>query len=133
MAPMAELEGERAFEARLDRLFAQAPAFGDADLFTLRVSDRLNRGWSLRAGLIGALGVAGGMVGVYQALESGVFARAETVSDRYGAAIGHAVDRVLPLNIALSGLPFAGEVLWMPAVLAALAVGYAISRAIREI
>jgi hypothetical protein len=130
---MAELEGERSFEGRLERLFAEAPAFGDADLFTLRVSDRLNRGWSVRAALIGALGVAGGMIGVYQVLSNGVLSRAAIVSDRYGAAIGHELGRVLPWNIAISGLPFAGEVVWVPVALAAVALGYAISRAIREI
>jgi hypothetical protein len=130
---MADQEGDRAFEAKLDRLFAEAPAFGDADLFTLRVSDRLNRGWSLRDRLIGALGVAGGMIGVFQVAANGLIARAEALGDRSGVALGHALGHVLPVNLALSSLPFAGDVVWMPLVLAAVAVGFVVARAIREI
>ena len=130
---MVEIDGDKAFEQRLDRMFAAAPAFGDADLFALRVSDRLNRGWSLRGALIVALGVAGGMIGVFQVASNGLIARAQSLSDRSGVAFGHALDHVLPSNIALLGLPFAGEVVWMPVVLAALALGFVIARAIREI
>lgn len=130
---MADMDGEKVFEARLDRLFAETPAYGDADLFALRVRDRLDRGWSLRGALIGALGVSGGMVGVYQVAANGLLARAQVMSERYGAALGRVAEHVLPWNLAVSGLPFAGEVVWMPAILAAVALGYAITRAIREI
>jgi hypothetical protein len=130
---MAEQDGDRTFEARLERLFAQAPDFGDADLFALRVSDRLDRGWTLRGAAIGALGLVGGVVLVVQAGSNGVLARAESLSDNASTAIGRALDHVLPWRITLSGVPLAGEVVWIPVALAALALGYAISRAIREI
>ena len=130
---MADQEGYRAFEGQLERLFAQAPAFGDADLFALRVSDRLDRGWTLRGVTIGALGLVGGVVLVAQAGSNGVTAQAQSLSHNASAAIGRAVDHVLPWRITLSGVPLAGEVVWIPVALAALALGYAISRAIREI
>jgi len=130
---MADQEGERAFEGRLERLFAQAPAFGDAELFALRVSDRLDRGWTARGAAIGALGLVGGVVLVVQAGSNGAVARAESLSHNASAAIGRALDHVLPWHITLSGVPLAGEVVWIPVALAALALGYAISRAIREI
>lgn len=130
---MADMDGDKAFEARLDRLFAESPVLGDSDLFALRVRDRLDRGWSVRAAAIGALGVAGGMVGVYQVAARGVFTRAELIIDRYGTILARALDHVLPWNLGLSGLPFAGEVVWMPAALGAVALGWAITRAIREI
>lgn len=130
---MADEDGERAFESRLERLFAQAPAFGDADLFALRVSDRLDRGWTLRGAAIGALGLAGGVILVVQGGSTGALARVQSLSHNASAAIGRALDHVLPWRITLSGVPLAGEVVWIPAALAALALGYAISRAIREI
>jgi hypothetical protein len=130
---MTEVEGDKAFEARLDRMFADAPALGDSDLFALRVGDKLDRGWTLRGAVIGALGVAGGMVGVFQLVSTGMVARAQALSERSSAALGRELDQILPWHLSFSGLPFAGEVVWMPAALAAVALGYAITRAIREI
>ena len=52
----------------LERMFAEAPVFGDSDLFALAVSERLNRGWSLRQLLIGGLGMLGGLIGGAQVL-----------------------------------------------------------------
>lgn len=130
---MADGEGDKAFEARLDRMFAETPSFGDADLFTLRVSDRLNRGWTLRGAVIGGLGLAGGMVVVAQAASSGVIAQVESLPHHSSAAIGRALDHVLPWRLSVSGLPFGGELVWIPAALAALALGFVVVRAIREI
>jgi hypothetical protein len=130
---MDEAEEARAFETRLDRLFAEAPSFADADLFALRVSDRLDRGWTLRGLAIGALGLAAGMVVVVQAASSGVIARVQSLPDHSSAAIGRAMDHVLPWRLTFSGLPFAAEMVWIPVALAALALGFAIVRAIREI
>jgi hypothetical protein len=70
---------------------------------------------------------------VVQAGSNGALARAESLSHNASAAIGRALDHILPWRITLSGVPLAGEVVWIPAALAALALGYAISRAIREI
>jgi len=67
------------------------------------------------------------------AASTGVIGRAQSLSDHSGAAISRALDHMLPWRVSLSGLPFAGEVVWIPVALAALALGYAITRAIREI
>jgi hypothetical protein len=130
---MAEADGDKAFEARLERLFGDTPTLGDADFFALRVADKLNRGWTLRGAVIGALGVTGGMVLVVQVASSGAIARAQALSNHSGAAIGRALGHVLPWQVPLSGLPFAGEVIWIPVALAAFGLGYAVMRAIREI
>jgi hypothetical protein len=129
---MAEADGER-FEAKLERQFSRSPALADADLFALRVSDTLNRGWTVRGALIGALGVAGGMVLVVQVASSGAIARAQALSNHSGAAIGRALGHVLPSQTPLAGLPFAGAVIWIPVALAVVAIGYAVLRGIREI
>jgi hypothetical protein len=130
---MGDEEVDKGFEGRLDRMFAEAPAFGDAELFALRVSDRLDRGWTLRGAAIGALGLVGGMVVVVQAASSGVIARAQSLPHHSSAAIGRALDHVLPWRLSISGLPFGGELVWIPAALAALALGFVVVRAIREI
>ena len=54
---MAEID----FERRLERLFADAPAFSDESAFAARVEQRLNRGWNVRRWFIGAAGVASGI------------------------------------------------------------------------
>ena len=41
---MAELD----FERRLERLFAETPAYADDDAFAERVERRLDRGWTAR-------------------------------------------------------------------------------------
>jgi membrane protein YqaA with SNARE-associated domain len=130
---MVDGHGERAFEAQLDRLFSEAPGFGDAELFALRVADRLDRGWTLRGAAIWALGLAGGMVVVVQAASTGVLAQIRTLPHHSSAAIGRALDHVTPWRLTVSGLPFAGDVIWIPAALAALALGFVVARAIREI
>lgn len=130
---MAEVEGEKAFEARLERLFAEAPAFGDAELFAVRVRDRLDRRWTLRGVLIWALGLAGGMVVVYQAAAAGVIARAQSLPRVSREVMGRALDHLLPWRLTVSGAPFAGEMIFVAVALAVLALGLAIARAIREI
>src|SRR6185437_8079542 len=63
---------ETSFEFRLERMFAETPAAPDTELFTLKVLERLDRGWSARRFLIGSMGVLGGLVGGYEILGSGV-------------------------------------------------------------
>jgi RNA polymerase sigma-70 factor (ECF subfamily) len=130
---LAPSDGDPLFETRLARLFAAAPTFADADLFALRVNDRLDRGWTLRGTVIGVLGFAGGLVVVAQTAATGVLARVQSLPDHSTAAIGRALDHILPWRLSISGLPLAGEAIWIVAALAALALGYAIVRAIREI
>jgi RNA polymerase sigma-70 factor (ECF subfamily) len=120
-------------EQRLERLFAEPPAFGDADLFALRVADRLDRRWTVRGAAIGALGLVGGAVVVAQAAASGVVERVQSLPHASLAAMGRALDHVLPWRLTISASPFAMDVILIPVVLAVLALGVAIARAIREI
>jgi hypothetical protein len=129
---MDDGESDQAFEARLGRMFAETPAFGDAELFALRVGDRIDRGLTLRGVLIGALGVGGGMIVVVQAASSGVITQVQALPDHSSAAIGRALGHILPWRLTVSGAPFTSAVVWIPVVLAALALGFAIVRAIRE-
>jgi hypothetical protein len=124
---------DRIFEMELDRLFAQQPAFADADLFARRVESSLERGWAFRRLLIGALGLAGGLFGAAQLLGWGV-------TQKVGALIGQAAPNVQVqwTDVALShllpgGFAVNGEILWMSAALAVVAIGFGVTRAIREI
>ena len=124
---------DRSFEMELDRLFSEQPAFADSDLFAHRVESNLERGWAFRRLLIGSLGLAGGLFGVIQALGSGVSQRLSALITQTAPNVqvnwtDVAVSHVLP-----GGLEVNGEILWMSAALAIVAVGFAVTRAIRDI
>lgn len=137
---------DRTFEMDLERQFAESPVLRDADLFALRVSERLDRGWRFRQILIGGLGLAGGVIGAMQILGSGVFSRARDLASRSDLLGGGSLSDALansPVgrsafalglkSLLAAGTTMDGQVLWMSAVLAALALGLLVTRAIREI
>ncbi len=99
--------GEREFEAGLERMFGQTPAFPDADAFTGRVEAKLNRDWRLRTVLLGAAGVVGGVVAATQTIGQGVFGRIQQVSTTSASAADHfyrdALDQVGLLSQVGSG------------------------------
>jgi hypothetical protein len=59
------------FERTLERLFAEPPAFTDADAFARKVKARMARNWRVRTLGIGVAGVAGGVVAASQIVCSG--------------------------------------------------------------
>jgi hypothetical protein len=127
---------DRGFEADLDRAFSETPAFPDADLFALRVTEALDRGWAVRRLLIGALGVAGGLIGGLQFLRSGLLEHMGSVGATW-RLLSTDVTR-LPVARGLSEMLASGatmdsEVLWMSGALALLAVGLFVTRALRDI
>lgn len=124
---------EASFEMALDRMFAEAPAFADAELFAMRCEERLDRGWTFRRFLIGAMGAAGGLIGGAQLLGSGLLGRINLLSQQSGHAINRGLADVLPHQLAPGGLAISGEAIWMSAALAVVAVGLAVTRLVREI
>src|SRR5260221_10385602 len=66
---------EVVFERELERMFAEALAFADADYFAARVEQRLDRRWTARQVLIGGLGMVGGVIGGGQLFGTGLGAR----------------------------------------------------------
>lgn len=124
---------EQNFEALVDRLFADAPAFSDAPRFAARVESRLDRAWNVRGLLIGGLGLAGGLIGGAQVLGSGV-------AGRLGALTQHSRDIVqMRLGDFAGALALPGgfainpEVVMMSAALLAVAIGLGLTRMIREL
>jgi hypothetical protein len=123
---------DRNFEMDLDRMFAEAPAFADGDLFALRVEERLDRGWTFRQFLIGGLGIIGGLIMGAQVLGSGLAARLGAVTARSKDLVSSRLDGLASLHFLPAGLSMNGELVWMAAGLAAVALGFALTRAIRE-
>ena len=126
------------FEARLQRLFSDHPHYPDAPLFAAEVENRLSRGWALRRVLIGAAGVAGGLIAVAQIAGAGLVGRIGDANRlaRDTAMALHTSAAQIPGPIGSVGqltLPFGGEVLWLVAGLAVLAGAFLVSRSIQEI
>lgn len=124
---MADLE----FERRLERLFADAPEMPDADAFAARIERRLDRGWNLRRWLIGAAGLAGGVIGGSQLVFANVFDRMET-AEQSARVLGQGLARVTPSTDMVSALS-GGYGLWIAVGLAVVTLGFAVSRVIEEI
>jgi hypothetical protein len=123
---------ERNFEVELGRMFAEAPALPDANLFALRVDERLNRGWTVRRLVIGGMGVAGGVIGGAQVLGGGVIERlGGAATDAGGQLTGKIVD-VVENNLMPQSFPLNAEVVWLVAVVVAAALAFAVTRVARE-
>jgi hypothetical protein len=128
---------EKTFEMDLERQFSATPILPDADAFAVRVTARLDRGWTFRQLLIGGLGLIGGLIGAGQVLGSGLVSRLETIGAQSDTLVKSGIAS-LPaargLTTLLSmGSGMDGQVLWMSAGLGALAVGLFVTRAIREL
>ncbi|WP_374471448.1 hypothetical protein [Phenylobacterium sp.] len=125
---MAEVE----FERRLERLFAESPELPDAAQFAERIDRRLDRGWTARRWLIGAAGVAGGVIGASQLMVSNLFQRVENAGDSarlLTSGLGQVAQPAEWMPLLGSG----GAMVWVASGLAVLAMGFVLSRVIEEI
>ena len=124
---MADLD----FETQLSRLYGQSPVFRDAELFTQRVTDKLDRGWALRRVVIGATGVAAGLAAAVQLIGSRFADEFSNVS-REGAL---QLDLGLDKAMARYDQFFTGgaETIWLAAALAAIALAFAVTRLVDEV
>lgn len=128
---------DHGFERRLQQLFNEAPAFPDAGAFAAQVEGRLDRGWALRRTAVGVAGALGGALALMQVAGSGWFSRLE-IATRSSASeaerhVGGVFSGLANLSPALRAVPIGGEVVWLIAGLAALAVGLLATRALEEI
>ena len=124
---------DKTFEVELDRLFSENPAFADADLFAMRVETSLERGWTFRRYLIGGLGCAGGLIGAIQLMGYGVMPKLGVLAAQYAPDVQVKWTEVAVSHLLPGGLEVNGEILWMSLAMAVVAVGFALTRAIREI
>jgi hypothetical protein len=124
---------DSSFEFKLERMFAETPAAQDAELFTLRVLERLDRGWTARRVVIGAMGALGGVIGAYEILGSGA-------TGQLAMMVGHAND-FLARHVAASvsgalapgGIYVDVQAIWLAGALAIVAAGFGLARLVREI
>jgi hypothetical protein len=124
---------ETSFDYELERLYADPPLFPDAELFALRVRERLERGWTARQLLIGAMGVLGGLIGSVQLLNSEALAQITAAAARSNAFVGQEIAPKLSQALAPAGVSVDSQVIWMAAALAVVAIGFGLARLFREI
>jgi hypothetical protein len=120
---------ETSFESRLERLFAETPQAPDADLFALRVLERLDRSWTARRLLIGAMGAVGGCIGAFELLGSGALGQLSTLAAHTNAYLSQQVSAPL----APAGIYVDAEAIWLAGALAVVAAGFGLARLVREI
>jgi hypothetical protein len=125
---MAEVD----FERRLERLFGEAPELGDAHGFAERVERRLDRGWTARRWLIGAAGLAGGVIGASQLLVSNIFQKVETAGDS-AKLLSSGLTQMAPGGEWFSTLSSGGGVVWIASAVGILLMGFVLTRVIEEI
>ena len=124
---------ESSFEFRLERMFAEAPAAPDADLFTLGVLERLDRGWNTRRMLIGAMGALGGVIGAYEILGSGVSGQLVAYIDHANDFLAQHVATSVSSALAPGGIYVDVQAIWLAGALAIIATGFGLARLVREI
>jgi hypothetical protein len=120
---------DNSFEFALERMYAEAPRRPDTDLFTARVLERLDRGWTARRLLIGAMGALGGLIGAGQLLGADT-ARELAVLD---AQSSNVFAQYAPhVFTGLLG-PGGAQTILTVAALAVVAAGFGVARLVREI
>jgi hypothetical protein len=120
------------FEARLDKMFAEPPAFDDAGDFAGHVQSKLNRNWTTRRLVIGALGGIGGLIGVGQIVSSGVVGHMKSLAQGAPSLAsfdlshwhGH-------LNAGFS--PATSGAIWLGLAAIGIALALALSRLIEDL
>ncbi|HEX3407338.1 MAG TPA: hypothetical protein VHS81_08890 [Caulobacteraceae bacterium] len=124
---------ESSFEFRLQRMFAETPAAPDADLFTLRVLERLDRGWTTRRMLIGAMGALGGVIGAYEILGTGVTGQVAAYFGQANDFLARHVAAGVSGALAPGGIYVDVQAIWLAGALAIVAAGFGLARLVREI
>ncbi|MBW8858337.1 MAG: hypothetical protein JF570_00985 [Caulobacter sp.] len=120
------------FETQLSRLYAQPPAFGDAEPFAQRVTDRLDRGWALRRMMIGATGVVAGLAAAAQLIGSRFASEFSTMSRDGAQTLDLGLDKMMARYDQVLTLGSA-QTLWLAAALAAAALAFAVTRLVDEV
>lgn len=120
------------FEAQLTRLFSAAPSFPDAELFAAEVAAKLDRGWAVRRLLIGAAGVAAGVIAAGQIAATRFSEELQALSRQGTRDFNADVEALMTRVEHVVATPASAEALWLAAGLAVLALGFAVTRAMEE-
>jgi hypothetical protein len=114
-------------------MFAEAPAASDAELFTLRVLERLDRGWNARRVLIGGMGALGGLIGANEILGSGATGHLFTMFGQANDFLARHVAASVSDALAPGGIYVDVQAIWLAGALAIVAAGFGLARLVREI
>jgi hypothetical protein len=120
------------FETQLSRLYNQAPTFRDAELFAQQVTERLDRGWAMRRVVIGATGVVAGLAVAVQMLGSRFVSEFSTLSRDGTQKLDLGLDKLVTHYDQVVGSN-GTETLWVVAVMAVLALAFAVTRLVDEV
>ena len=121
------------FDRALERLFAEPPAFEDADAFAGKVQARLARNWRIRMLGIGAAGVAGGVVAASQIIGSGLAVQLQQASARSAQAADAVYRQTWSGVDALSHVTPAAGLFWVVSGLMILAAVIGATRVLDEV
>jgi len=121
------------FEFRLERMFAETPTAADAELFALRVLERLDRGWTARRFLIGAMGAFGGLIGAYEILGTGAVGQLTALVGRSNDYLARHVAASVTGALAPGGIYVDVQAIWLAGALIIVAAGFGLARLVREI
>ena len=124
---------DASFEFKLERMFADAPHAADTELFALQVLERLDRGWTARRFLIGAMGVLGGLIGASELLSSGASGQLVAYVDHANDFLARHVAATVSDALAPSGIYVDAQAIWLAGALAIVAAGFGLARLVREI
>jgi len=124
---------ESSFEFQLERMFAESPAAPDRELFTLRVVERLDRGWTARRVLIGAMGALGGVIGAYEIIGAGVTGQVAAYFVQANDFLARHVAASVSGALAPGGIYVDVQAIWLAGALAIVAAGFGLARLVREI
>ena len=125
---MADLD----FETQLSRLYSQAPVLRDSELFAQQVTERLDRGWNLRRIAIGATGVVAGLAVAVQVIGNRFASEFSAMSHGGEHQLDLGLNKLMARYDQLATTN-GTETLWIVAVLAALALAFAVTRLVDEV
>lgn len=124
---------EREFETSLERMFAQAPAYPDAEAFAGRVQAKLDRSWRWRRLGVGSAGAIGGLIAVSQALGSNLtFRMQQSMVDSF-QSVDAAVDGAVLQTESLVGLSTSAGMFWAVSAMMVIGAGAAALRLFEEV
>jgi hypothetical protein len=120
------------FETQLSRLYGQAPAFRDAEVFAQQVTQRLDRGWALRRVAIGATGIVAGMAAAVQLVGARFTDELSQVSSEGAQQLNLGLEHLTSRYDQLFTLGGA-ETVWVGVALVVLALAFAVTRLVDEV
>ena len=124
---------DAAFERELHRLFGEAPTRPDAELFALRVRERLDLAWAWRRMAVGFAGAGAGAVALWQLGGAQVLTRLADAVSVPASDLWRRTPILDQASAVLREVPVPGELIWLVGGLMLLAAGLVVTRIVDEI